>query len=56
MANEIKFGYLSGTDLTYTAYKPDGTVRTASTALPEVGTTGYYTANRHSISLMTVRH
>ena len=45
MANEITFIYTSGQTLTYLAYAPDGTPRITSTSLPEVGTTGYYTAS-----------
>jgi len=40
---EIKFGWKTGETLTYGAYEPDGTVRTAPpTNLPEEGATGYY--------------
>lgn len=40
---EIKFGWKTGETLTYGAYEPDGTVRTAAaTGLPEEGATGYY--------------
>jgi len=46
MANEIKVVAQSGLELTYGAYQPDGTVRTAAgTALTEVAGTGYYKAN-----------
>lgn len=44
MANEIQHGEVSGKNLSYKAYEPDGTPRTAKTALPEIGSTGYYTA------------
>jgi len=47
MPNEIKVVYESGhDDLTYGAYQPDGTVRTAAgTSVPEIGSTGYYTTD-----------
>ena len=46
MADEISEGAVSGLSLTYGAYQPDGTVRTAAgTALTEVGSTGLYLAD-----------
>lgn len=45
MSEEITFGYTSGLTLKYEAYQPDGTIRTASISLPEIGTTGYYVAS-----------
>lgn len=50
MANEIQLEYRSGATLTYGAYEPDGSVRTAAgTSLPEISSTGYYTATDGSI-------
>lgn len=45
MANEIKVTATTGQTLTYIAYAPDGTVRTVLTGIPEILTTGYYTAS-----------
>ena len=50
MADEITLGYRTGATLTYGAYEPDGSVRTAAaTALAEEGATGYYHATDASI-------
>lgn len=49
MANEIKFGYLSGiATLTVTVFQPNGTERTANASLPEVAT-GYYSKSDANI-------
>ena len=49
--NEIKLGYYTGQTLTYAVYNPDGTQVTApGTSLPEIGSTGYYTATNGDIA------
>jgi hypothetical protein len=55
MANEINLGYRSGATLTYGIYQPDGTVRVAAgTSLPEISSTGYYTASAPSMIALDV--
>ena len=50
MANEINFAWKSGESLDYGVYQPAGTVRTAAgTSLPEISSTGYYTATDGNI-------
>jgi hypothetical protein len=50
MANEIKVVYITGRTITYGAYHPDGTVRTAAgTALTETAGTGFYDADDAAI-------
>ena len=49
MANEITFGFTTGNTLTYVVYTPAGAVRTSSTPLPEIGSTGYYTESDANI-------
>lgn len=51
MSNEITVGFYTGATLTYGAYQPDGTVRTAAgTPLTEVAGTGYYKASDASVA------
>ena len=53
--NEINLGYRSGATLTYGIYYPDGTVRVAAgTSLPEIGSTGYYTASAATMVALDV--
>lgn len=50
MTARLKFGWKSGETLTYGAYQASGTVRRATgTSLPEIGSTGYYTATDSDI-------
>jgi hypothetical protein len=44
VSSKVQIGFTSGVTLTYGAYTPSGSVRTAAGAtLPEIGSTGYYT-------------
>ncbi len=51
----IKFWFKSGETITYEALQADGTVRTvAGTSLPEISSTGYYTAIDNNVQTSDV--